>query len=253
VETEARPSVYEQSPVRLGPTGSGGRSGLLATIVALAVVTAIAKPWTPGGTAGQPGGIATAPPSTTSPSVDPATLVDPAIGFSRRGYDPMIFGFHEPPAAWGIWPAGFLVTFGFVIQVPDVPPAATQVPKLGGPHPSQPAASPSGLSDETSIAWPAGFEVPDGNHLLLIGINMPLGHAVLGTTLSRLDTTSGAMVPVALERLKSPWPTHFVVVALAGGTADLLSVWPAGQYRLDVTFGPEGVTRSIEIIVAPSR
>jgi hypothetical protein len=219
--------------------------------VALAVLIAIAKPWAPGGSAGQPGGIATAAPPTAPPTVDPATLVDPAIGFSSRAYDPKIFGYHEPPAAWGIWPAGFLVTFGFVIQVPDVPGASTSPSTSGvGPRASNPAGPGSG--DESSFAWPQGFEVPDGNHLLLIGINMPLGHSVLGTILSRLDPTSGAMVQVAVERLKSPWPSHFVVVALAGATADLLNVWPAGHYRLDVTFGPEGVTRSIEIIVAPS-
>lgn len=239
--TEPSASVYEQSPVRLGPTGSGGRSGLLASLVVLAIVIAVAKPWALGSSADQQGGIATAPPVTASPTVDPATLIDPAIGFSSRAYDPKIFGYHEPPAAWGIWPAGFLVTFGFVIQVPDIPPA---------PRPSN---SPKpGSGDESSIAWPPGFEVPDGNHLLLIGINMPLGHTVVGTVLSRLDTTTGAMVPVALERLKSPWPSHFVVVALAGAIGDLLNVWPGGRYRLDVTFGPEGVTRSIEIIVAPS-
>lgn len=250
VETEPLTSVYEQRPVRLGPTGSGGRSGLLTAIAVLAVLVAIAKPWAPGD-AGRPGGAVNA--SGPNPSPSPSDVNSQQdIGFNSRAYDPKIFGLHEPAATWGIWPAGFLVTFGFVIQVPDVPPAATQVPELGGPHPSQPAASPSDLSDESSIEWPAGFEVPDGNHLLLIGINMPVGHTVLGSALSRLDTTSGTMVQVALERLKSPWPTHFVVLALAGATADLLTIWPAGHYRLDVTFGPEGVTRSIEIIVAPS-
>jgi hypothetical protein len=250
VETEPLTSVYEQRPVRLGPTGSGGRSGLLAAIAVLGVLVAITKPWAPGD-AGRPGGAVN--PLGPNPSPSPSDGISQQdIGFNSRAYDPQIFGLHEPAATWGIWPAGFLVTFGFVIQVPDVPPVATKVPWFGGPHPSQQAASPSGRSDETSIEWPPGFEVPDGNHLLLIGINMPLGHSVLGTILSRLDPTTGAMVQVAVERLKSPWPTHFVVVALAGATADLLIVWPPGHYRLDVTFGPEGVTRSIEIIVAPS-
>jgi hypothetical protein len=250
VETERPTSVYEQGPVRLGPRGSGGRPGLLAGLVAIAVLIAIAKPWTLGGSGAEPVEVATTPPTSAPPSPGSDTQ---ALGFSSLAYDPKIFGFREPAATWGIWPAGFLITFGFVIEVPDVPAAASQQPAFGpGPRASHPAASPTGLGDESTIAWPAGFEVPDGNHLLLIGINMPLGHSVQGTVLSRLDAT-GTMVPVALERLQSPWPTHFVVVALAGGADGLLRIWPAGRYRLDVTFGPEGVTRSIEIVIAPPR
>lgn len=253
--TEPVPSDYELRPVRLGSTGSGRPSGLLAGIVALAVLIAIAKPWAVGGSgsAAQPGESGAAVSPLASPSQDPEFVADPAAGFSSRAYDPKIFGFREPAAAWGIWPAGFLVTFGFVIQVPDGPAAGTLPPSFDpGPRPSEPVPSATEPGGEPAIAWPAGFEVPEGNHLLLIGINMPPGHTVTDAVLSRLDA-GGAEVPVPIERLKSPWPSHFVVVAMAGGTGGLLDVWPPGHYRLDATFGPEGIARSVEIIVAPAR
>ena len=162
-------------------------------------------------------------------------------------YDRSIFGNHEPEAVWEIWPAGFLVTFGFVIQVPGASAA---------PSPSaQPGSSvvePIDSGGPLGPAWPSRLDLPDGDHLLLIGIDMPHGYRVTTSRLARIDPFT-ADVAVPIQQFKSPWPEHFVVLGIPTTPGkELLDVWPPGRYRLDLTFAPGEISRSIEIqITAP--
>jgi hypothetical protein len=239
--------VYEQRPVRLGRAGSGVPSGLWVALTALALVTVIVKPWTFGG----PGGAS--PPASEPATAAPSVAPPPAdLGFESRAYDPKIFGVHEPAPAWGLWPAGFLVTFGFVIDVPNLP-TSSEAPSPGPRATHRPTAAP--VASDAGPSWPAAFDVPDGNHLLMMGINMPLGYSVQEAHLYRLDEGIGGLIdPVPLESLPSPWPAHFAVLALAAdGPTGRLIVWPAGRYQLAVTFAPGGLMRSVLITVAPSR
>ena len=110
-------------------------------------------------------------------------------------------------AAWGVWPAGYLVTFGFAMRAdPSAGPSAD-------PATSSPPA-PTSAADIP--AWPAGIDLPVGNHLLLIGINTPLDYHVRTARLTRLGPdAAGTVVP--LIRPTSPWPLHFTVIGVDGG------------------------------------
>src|SRR4030088_1715419 len=90
----------------------------IGMLVILALAVATIKPW--GSDVGGSLVLETAAPvPQASPSPSPSPSAE--IGFSGLAYDPSIFGNHEPEAVWGIWPAGYLVTFGFVIQVAGAP------------------------------------------------------------------------------------------------------------------------------------
>ncbi len=53
---------------------------------------------------------------------------------------------------------------------------------------------------------------------------------------------------VATERLPSPWDDHFTVLGIpAADDGDTLSVWPTGDYRLDLTVLPGEIRRTIAI------
>lgn len=249
--------MHASQPVRPPPSRVDGHLGAIGWLVAIALAIAIVKPWGDG--AGASLADLTSPPlPTASPS--PTPTPPPQVGFSGLAYDPSIFGNREPEAKWGIWPAGYLVTFGFVIQVPASPspsPGAPGAPAGGStPTPAAPsatfdtgpAASRSGVPD--GPVWPSLFEVPEGDHLLLIGINMPRGYAVRSAQLGRY-AADGSVIPVETERLRAPWPDHFAVFGIATGSDDgRLDVWPPGRYRLDLTFEPGRIGRSIEIRIA---
>jgi hypothetical protein len=221
--------------------------------VAVALAMAIVKPWGGDLRVSVPG---LTPPPLPSPSPSPS----PQIGFSGLAYDPAIFGNHEPEATWGIWLAGYLVTFGFVVQVPGARSPSPDPSRAAGSEPIPTAAVPSGSSDPGPAAsgsggrevpiWPARFDVPEGDHILLIGINMPDGYSVASARLRRYPTL-GALVTVGIERLKPPWPGHFAVIGIPTGTGDgRLDVWPPGRYRLDLIFDPGGISSSMEIQIA---
>lgn len=234
--------MQASQPVRPPSSRTDGHLGTIGLVLAVSLVVAIVKPW--GSGSGAPG-VADLPPATPSPSPSPTPPSSPQIGFSGLAYDPSIFGNHEPEAAWEIWPAGFLVTFGFVIQVPGASPAPSP---SGGPI--APSGAPSGSVNALGPAWPTRLDLPDGDHLLLIGIDMPPGYQVIGSHLTR-TATDGGVVAVKIERFKSPWPNHFAVLGIPTVPGQpLLDVWPAGHYRLDLTFNPGGITRSIEIEIA---
>jgi hypothetical protein len=238
-EAADRQLVSELTPVRLRRSRIDGAARLLAMFLLGGLVVAIIKPWGAGPSAGRPGTSPLASAVATGPSP-----TEDVVGFSGLDYDPAIFGSHEPEATWAIWPAGYLVTFGFVIQLSG---DASPTPGAG-----RPTGNPSASAQPLGPSWPARFDVPEGNHLFLIGVNMPKGfvlasHELLRAGPDRTYTT----IPSA--ELNSPWPSHFAVLGIRdplsySGTR--LIVWPAGDYRLQLTFEPGGITRSMDIRIA---
>jgi hypothetical protein len=219
--------------------------GLATTVILIVVAAAIVKPWsggpdlfgippTPGPTA------ATSPPATTPPR-----CVGCGPGFSDLVYDPSIFGTHEPAAAWDLRPAAFLVTYGFVFNLP----AETNQPP-GGPRSSGASPRPSRTPAPTDggPAWPSAVAVPAGYHMFVIGIDMPMGYQLTAESLLRNPGAEAAVV--ALVSLTSPWPDHFAVIGIPAGATDHLEVWQPGSYRLTLRFEPGGIERTIEIDVA---
>lgn len=222
-----------------------------------ALLVAIIKPW--GAPVATTVVVATPSPSLSlSPSA--SASVPPEIGFSSLQYDPSIFGNHEPAPTWAIWPAGYLVTFGFVVQVPGT---ASTVPQGSAspsarPHPTPTATagaaaarSPSpGPGQASDPDWPTRFVVPEGNHLFLIGINMPRGYSVGSAQLGRYGP-DGNLVSVDVERLQSPWPEHFAVIGIPTSSGEgRLDVWTPGLYRLDLDFEPGAISPSFEVLIA---
>jgi hypothetical protein len=90
--------------------------------------------------------------------------------------------------------------------------------------------------------------VPEGYHLFLVGIDMPVGYALASANLDLITATG--RTPMALSGLRSPWPAHFAVVGvLAEPGTTRLAVWLPGTYRLELRFGPGAIDRSIEIVI----
>ena len=242
--------------VRPPPTLLSGHGALIGGLLVVALLVAMLKPWGPGET--RP----TIAEATPRPTLSPTSTPGPQTGYSDLENDPSIFGDSEPPAVWGLWPTGFLVTLGFVSQIPDGAPAAASVSPSGGPSaapgasagsapsavgPSQPVPT---TPDDGGPTWPARFDVPDRSHLLLVGIDMPRGFAVESATLERL-AANGSLVAVPVERFPSPWPAQFAVVGLPPRANDRhLEVWSPGHYRLNLSFGPGGIRRSMDIVIA---
>jgi hypothetical protein len=227
-------------PVRPPSALLSGHGVLIGGLVVVALLLAMLKPW---GTGDAPTTIAEA---TATPTPSPTPTAPPQNGYSDLEYDPTIFGDTEPPAVWGLWPTGYLVTFGFVSQIPDDP--------TGSSPPSSASASSSPTPRATADGgptWPARFDVPNGSHLLLVGIDMPRGFTVESARLQQV-AADGSLVSVAVERFPSPWPAHFAVVGLPLRAGDRhLEVWPPGEYRLSLTFVPGGIRRSMEIVIGP--
>jgi hypothetical protein len=237
--------VNQFQPVRTRLSPLERHVRLLSVTIVAGLLLAVIKPW--GGSGGSPQVTAVSPsPSVASPSPSPD------IGFAGRAYDASIFGRQEPEAVWAIWPAGYLVTFGFVVQVPGVAAPEPAPSASRGPHAGRPAEShsPRPAAAGTDPSWPSVFDVPEGNHLLLIGINTPRGFVATTVALTRISN-GNRDAPILIERQKSPWPDHFTVIGMPSESGDdLLKVWPPGRYRLDLAFDPGAISRSIEIRIA---
>lgn len=217
-----------------------GRGGLVIGIIVVAVVLAILKPWR---TEAGPNdldrtGVAASP--GISPSPTPAPTPNPLDAISRT-YDPLIFGDRELQTDWGLWPAGYLTSFGFAMRAePSSQPSA--------PGASQPPSSrlPSAADGPR---WPDVINIILGNHLLLMGISTPTDRTVNSIRLTR-ERTDGTWEDVQVLLLPPPWPNHFTVVGIDGGLGpDRPIFWVPGHYRLDIGIVPGQIQRSIEIDV----
>lgn len=241
--------MHASQQLRPPPSRFDGHLGALAIVVVVALTVAVVKPW-----GSNSGALVPVPEPTPSPLPSPSPTLSAELGFNGLLYDPSIFGNREPEATWGIWPAGYLTTFGFVVQVAGVAsPSPGHSSAPGGPSTASTAA-PSGSSGDNGPVWPSRFVVPEGDHLFLIGINMPRGFVVATAQLGRYpaqgEQAQRELVAVAIRQFTPPWP-HFTVIGIPTAAGDgRLDVWPAGRYRLDLTFEPGTIYRSIEIEIA---
>lgn len=211
------------------PSSFGGHEGALAALVAVLLFVAVAKPWGPGSPTAQ---ITPTPASTQSATsrsrpVVPSTTLDTAL-----------FGPFEPPPEWSIWPAGYFVSVMYIARAPG---SGTPV-ALVSPRPSTAASTPVAGS-----AWPSRVEVGPEDHLLWLGIDTPQAWS-LDTAVLRRINPDGSSRLVPTTPLPSPWGSFFTILTLTSrGTDRGVAVWPAGNYRLELTASPGHVKRTIEV------
>ena len=251
------------TPVKGPPTPFEGRSARVLGLVLIALLVAIIKPWGSG-----PGAVAPPPVDASAPA-SPAAPVAAAASATPfdpwANYDHEIFGIYEPEPRWELWPAGYLVSFGYAFRIESTSagqtPGGVASPAPGpseAPTASTPQASPtllppaaSGALDDGPI-WPATIRITDGNHLGLIGVNTPLGYRVTGMGVFR--TTDGANEALDVVSPASDWPSHFTIVAIADESrSEAIERWPPGTYRLELIFQPGDISRTIIIEIDPSR
>lgn len=226
--------MNDLKPVQRPSFFMDGRGGRVVVLIALAMFIAILKPWGPSVAAPQPPSIASVPSASPSPSPSPSPDLRDA---TSRQYDPLIFGDRELRPGWGLWPAGYMVTFGFAMHVE--PSAA----------PSGASAAPGQAIELGAPTWPTAIEIPYGNHLLLIGVNTPEGYSIPEVRLTR-HLNDGGSEDVAIVRPPSPWPSHFTVIGVDDGYGTLrTALWAAGRYRLEVVIAPGMVQHAVEILV----
>ena len=67
-------------------------------------------------------------------------------------------------------------------------------------------------------------------------------------------TTDGANEALDVVSPASDWPSHFTIVAIADESrSEAIERWPPGTYRLELTFQPGDISRTIIIEIDPSR
>jgi hypothetical protein len=214
--------MAELQPVPNKPSPVAGREGAVAVVLAIALLAVIAKPW--GSTTDRADATASPFPSHTA---EASTAVD-----KDSDLQVALFGPFEPTPEWSIWPAGYFVSVMYVARAPGTEPRSSLAP---------PASAPPGAE------WPARIEVGEQDHLLWLGIDTPLGFKLETATLRRANA-DGTSTIVDTRFIPSPWPSHFSVVALPRGTTDTtLTVWPAGDYRLQLSVSPGDIRRTIEV------
>src|SRR5688572_4199876 len=115
-----------------------GRSAKVIAVIVIGVLVAIVKPW------------GTITPGPAAPRASPTAslpLASPRSSSAIPNYNPEVFGLYEPTPNWELWPAGYLVSFGFATRI-DSGSAAS-------PQPVAPSSSKSPAPPE-----PSGSEGP---------------------------------------------------------------------------------------------
>jgi hypothetical protein len=228
-----------------------GRSAKVIAVIVIGVLVAIVKPW---------GTITPGPAAPVASPTGSLALASPRSSLAIPNYNPEVFGLYEPTPSWELWPAGYLVSFGFATRIESgavaspQPVAPSSSTEPAPPEPTASARSPnppdgSGDPQATQPVWPSTIRFSSGSHLSLLGINTPLGYAVTEVTLTRTDP-SGRESNVATVLPPSPWPAHFTVVAIdAGNGRDPEESWPPGTYVFRLQFEPGAISRHIEIVI----
>ena len=211
------------TPVK-GPTSPfEGRSAKVIAVIVIGILVALIKPW--GTSTPVPIARASAAPTAVAVTSRPGS---PTPFDAFAGYDHELFGIYEPeprspPSAPGASASP---------ARPVASPAKTAAPASDGPH------------------WPATITIAEGNNLGLIGINTPLGYEIASVAIVRMNA-DGSEQPLDVVKPQSQWPSHFTVIGIADDTGrEAVENWPAGQYRLDLSFEPGAISRSIAISVS---
>lgn len=224
-----------------------GRSAKVIAVIVVGVLVAIIKPWATSAPA--PAARATALPT---PSVSPGPSV-PGVA----NYDPEVFGIYEPEARWELWPAGYLVSFGYAIRIDSVVTGAAPSGSAPSGSASGSAAPASGLPPtpvpskppDGGPIWPSIITVSSGSHITLLAVNTPLGYSVDSIRVARIDADVDPS-EVSMVRPSSPWPDHFTIIGVDQGNGrDARAEWPPGHYRVDMRFSPGPIERSVDILI----
>jgi hypothetical protein len=216
--------MAELQPVPNKPSPVAGREGTVAVLLGIALLVVIVKPW---------GSETDRAVATASPF--PSHTAEPSSAVGKDAdLQVALFGPFEPTPEWSIWPAGYFVSVMYVARAPRTEPRSSLAP---------PASAPPGAE------WPARIEVGEQDHLLWLGIDTPRGFKLETATLRRANA-DGTSTIVDTRMIPSPWPSHFSVVALPHPTTDTqLTVWPAGDYGLQLVVSPGDIRRTIEISI----
>jgi hypothetical protein len=221
--------------------------GRIIAVVVVALALAILKPW---GEIAAPIAVASPPPT---PTPSPAPTPVPA----RDVYDLASYGILEPPAIWEVWSAGTLASFSFALRIdlapaPALPAGPTPSGAIESDDPTRPSATPASRPSPSTFVgvpsqWPP-VRIPTGSHLELIAINRPLDRTIEVVSLTQ-EADAGTTVTLPTVEARSPWPSHVTVVGLGQDGSDGMRQWPAGRYEMTLRIGPEGVERTLEIVV----
>jgi hypothetical protein len=242
-------SPFEDVPVVRIARPPDARRVQVGTIVVLAaLVVLVIKPW------GEPVGRRTAAasiaptPSATAAAV-PRPVRTPRPDGARQ-YDPALFGRFTVVPRWELWPTLYVYQFGLSgpMSIDGGGAQGVQPPPLPTPtaEPPESASPPPGASQL--------IDVGSADLLMVLGLDTPAESRVLDARLWRFPV-DGAPVRMALVALPPPWPVpYFHVYGLpVPGTdeADLVAMWPAGTYRLDLLVDPGAEIRRIGLLVRP--
>ena len=242
--------MNDLTPVKGPASPLEGRSAKIIAVIVIGILVALIKPW---GTS-TPAPVARATAAPTAVAVTPRPSATPFDAFA--GYDHELFGIYEPEPRWELWPAGYLVSFGYAIRIGSTGTEASQAPGPPGAsaQPSRPVATPAETAKPGTEEpnWPATITIADGNNLGLIGVNMPRGYRISSVAIVRMRA-DGSEQPLDVVEAESQWPSHFRVFGVADDTGrGAVENWPAGHYRLDLAFEPGAISRSIAIVVSDS-
>ena len=216
--------MAELQPVPNKPSPVAGREGTVAVLLGIALLVVIVKPW---------GSETDRAVANASPF--PSHIAEPSTAVGKDAdLQVALFGPFEPTPEGSIWPAGYFVSVMYVARAPRTEPRSSLAP---------PATAPPGAE------WPARIEVGEQDHLLWLGIDTPRGFKLETATLRRANA-DGTSTIVDTRMIPSPWPSHFSVVALPHPATDTqLTVWPAGDYGLQLVVSPGDIRRTIEISI----
>ena len=201
--------MIELRPVREPRPGHDRSLVVLAVLVVLALGVVLLKPWQ--GAAPAQSAVLASPLPTASPSPTPL------VPGTYRNYSTGIFGDRPHAPAYELWPAGYLVSFGFtrLVSYEHVIEPQAGIDVAG--------ALPIGTASTTNA----------------IGINHPADVTVRSIHLwSFGGDGSAAPRRVTIVTLPSPFdlPTFDVIGIPDPRQDDLLDDWTPGLYRLDLLF-----------------
>ena len=250
---------FERVPLRPRPDRNWLPTAGLAFAVFLVLV--IVKPWesSRNATAGDP----------TPP---PTFFVRPTERTGVPDYNPILFGLREPDPAWELWPAGYVVRFGMAgpVRVHGQDGASPAPGTTGAPAPTEPGSSNEPAASRAPEASPAPepevspdvtppppepgvIDLGPADHLVALGINMPLDFRVISIDLEFERGEDCCLEAVPYVHLPTLWESgHFVVIApedpSARGQPD---TWRAGEYVLYLA-AQDGELREIRFVVRPA-
>ena len=223
--------MAELAPVPAPRSPFDGWRGRAVSLVVVAVLLAIAKPW------GDPTDPARPLPTALGTDRPPPVVVVP-LG---RAYEPGAFGPAAPRAAWALLIRGRTIPLDFVER-------GDATMDVAGP------ISASAVPADVVVSGPV-VELGSSDEVDAIGIAHPVDRTITTIRAWRF-ATDGAPRRLELGRLPSPWPAASIAVVGhrdAGMDAGRILPWEPGLYRLDLLAEPGSRIVSVMAHVAAGR